>query len=108
MLFFEFTCVQIDAIFRVNPVAMLVQQPVNSVERATLLIGGQRKNQVAVRQIAFFFHSLGPATWKSFSAKPASSKRPASASAAAVTLPTESVVLISTSCLKISRANCFV
>src|SRR5947209_13121188 len=57
MLFFEFTCVQIDAIFRVNPVAMLVQQPVNSVERATLLIGGQRKNQVAVRQIAFFFQA---------------------------------------------------
>src|SRR5438093_2457597 len=57
MLFFEFTCVQIDAIFRVNPVAMLVQQPVNSVERATLLIGGQRKKQVAVRQIAFFFQA---------------------------------------------------
>src|SRR6266702_1291404 len=57
MLFFEFARVQIDAIFRVNPVAMLVQQPVNSVERATLLIGGQRKNQVAVRQIAFFFQA---------------------------------------------------
>src|SRR6266704_4788395 len=57
MLFFEFACVQIDAIFGVNPVAMLVQQPVNSVERATLLIGGQRKDQVAVRQIAFFFQA---------------------------------------------------
>src|SRR6266851_7359852 len=57
MLFFEFARVQVDAVFGVNPVAMLVQQPVNSVERATLLIGGQRKNQVAVRQIAFFFQA---------------------------------------------------
>src|SRR5207247_6714262 len=35
----------------------LVQQPVNAVERATFLIGGQRKNQVAVGQIAFFFQA---------------------------------------------------
>ena len=40
----------------------------------------------------------------SFSAKPASRRRLAMASAAVVTLPTESVVLISMSCLKISRA----
>src|SRR6266699_1558665 len=62
MLFFEFACVQIDAIFGVNPVAMLVQQPVNAVERATFLIGGQRKNQVAVRQRAVFldeFEGIG-------------------------------------------------
>src|SRR5260370_27758213 len=57
MFFFEFACVQIDAIFGVNPVAMFVQQPVNAVERATFLIGGQRKNQVAVRQIGFFFQA---------------------------------------------------
>src|SRR5271154_3621988 len=41
----------------------------------------------------------------SLSGNPASRKRCAMASAAAVTLPTESVVLISISCLKISSAS---
>src|SRR6266478_1813739 len=60
------------------------------------------------RTTRFFLRSFGPATWMSLSAKPPSRRRAAIASAAAVTLPTESVVLISMSCLKISRANCFV
>src|ERR1700688_3159292 len=41
----------------------------------------------------------------SFSTNPASIRRLAMASAAVVTLPTESVVLISTSCLKMWCAN---
>src|SRR5882672_10612974 len=60
------------------------------------------------RTTRFFLRSFGPATWMSFSAKPPSRRRVAIASAAVVTLPTESVVLISMSCLKMSRANCFV
>src|SRR5256884_5637950 len=31
---FEFAAVQIDAVFRVNPVAMLLEQPVHAVGRA--------------------------------------------------------------------------
>jgi hypothetical protein len=49
--------------------------------------------------------SRGPAICKSFLSKPASRKRFAIASAALVTLPTESVVLISINSLKISRAR---
>src|SRR5712691_128777 len=60
------------------------------------------------RATRFFFRSFGPATRTSPSANPASRRRLAIASAAAVTLPTESVVLISMSCLKMSRANCLV
>src|SRR6266403_913002 len=60
------------------------------------------------RTTRFFLRSFGPATWMSPSAKPPSRRRVAIASAAVVTLPTESVVLISMSCLKISRASCFV
>src|SRR6266849_4071599 len=44
----------------------------------------------------------------SLAVKPASRKRLAMASAATVVLPTESVVLISTSCLYMSCASCFV
>ena len=57
------------------------------------------------RATRFFFLSVGPAMWRSCSGKPASRRRAAMASAAVVTLPTESVVLISMSCLKISRAG---
>jgi len=49
--------------------------------------------------------SFGPSSWMSSAAKPAARNRCAIASAAAVTLPTDSVVLISTSSLKISRAS---
>src|SRR5271167_4443388 len=48
--------------------------------------------------------SLGPSTTTSALAKPASSSRCAMACAATVVLPTESVVFISMSCLKISCA----
>src|SRR5579885_2687903 len=44
-------------------------------------------------------------TWMSDAAKPAARSRSAIASAAFETLPDESVVLISMSCLKISRAR---
>src|SRR5258708_32040345 len=60
------------------------------------------------RATRFFLRSLGPATITSFSKKPASRKRLAIASAAVVTLPTESVVLISINCFRISRASWFV
>src|SRR6266576_524955 len=60
------------------------------------------------RATRFFLRSLGPAILTSPSAKPPSRRRLAIASAAVVTLPTESVVLISMSCLKMARANCFV
>src|ERR1700723_2669794 len=52
--------------------------------------------------------SLGPRTCTSLAGKPASRRRLAIASAATVVLPTESVVLISTSCLKMSRESCLV
>src|SRR5580692_12079532 len=52
--------------------------------------------------------SFGPRTWTSLAGKPASSRRLAIASAATVVLPTESVVLISTSCFKISCESCLV
>src|SRR5439155_6756270 len=54
---FEFAAVQIDAIFRVNPVAMLVEQPIHTVGRAALFVGSQRENQIAVRQIPFLFQA---------------------------------------------------
>src|SRR5437660_580852 len=56
----------------------------------------------------FFFRSFVPSSLMSASTKPPSRKRLAIASAAVVTLPTESVVLISMSCLKISRESCLV
>src|SRR5438045_652924 len=46
--------------------------------------------------------------WMSVSGNPASRNRCAIAPAAVLTLPTESVVLISISCLKMSWASCFV
>src|ERR1700722_14467152 len=52
--------------------------------------------------------SLGPRTSTSSLGKPASSKRCAIALAAIVVLPTESVVLISISCLKMSCESCLV
>src|SRR5208282_2122856 len=57
------------------------------------------------RTTTFFFRSSGPITWMSLSGNPASRNRCAMTSAAAVTLPTESVELISISCLKISSAS---
>ena len=54
------------------------------------------------RTTRFFLRSLKPSTAMSAAGKPASRKRCAVASAAVVTLPTESVVLISTSCFRIS------
>src|SRR5271154_2347619 len=61
-----------------------------------------------MRATIFPLRSFGPSTWTSLAGKPASSKRLAIAFAAIVVLPTESVVLISTSCLKMSRASCLV
>ncbi len=56
-VFFEFAAIEIDAIFRIHPVAMFPEQPVHTVGRAALFIGGQRENQIAVRQIAFLFQA---------------------------------------------------
>src|SRR5271170_4050440 len=61
-----------------------------------------------MRATMFPLRSFGPSTCTSLAGKPASSKRLAMAWAAIVVLPTESVVLISTSCLKMSRASCLV
>jgi len=58
-----------------------------------------------MRTTWFFLRSFGPSTATSAAGKPASRQRFATASAAVVTLPTESVVLISISCLKMSRAR---
>src|SRR5258708_4330524 len=54
---FEFAAVQIDAVFRIDPVKVLPWQPVPPVERAPLLIGGQSENQIAVRRISFLFQA---------------------------------------------------
>src|SRR5947199_3325081 len=56
------------------------------------------------RTTRFFLRSFGPRKRRSLSGNPASRKRCAIASDAAVTLPTESVVLISINCLKTSYA----
>src|SRR5713226_8996575 len=53
----KFAAVQVDAVFRVYPVAMFPEQPVHAVEGAALLVGGQRENEVAIRQISFFFQA---------------------------------------------------
>src|SRR5579863_5008913 len=60
------------------------------------------------RATMFFFRTVGPITSTSLAGKPASRSRFAIASAAVVTLPGDSVVSISMSCLKMSCANCFV
>src|ERR1700733_6163553 len=57
------------------------------------------------RTTRFFLRASAPSTATSAAAKPAARKRCAMACAAVVTLPTESVVLISISCLKISCAS---
>ena len=57
------------------------------------------------RATKFLLRSFGPKTCTSLAANPASRKRFAMASAATVVLPTESVVLISMSCLKMSRES---
>ena len=57
ILFFEFAPVQVDAILRIDPVAVRLQQPVDAVGRAALFVGGQRQNQVAVRHEALFLQA---------------------------------------------------
>src|SRR5882762_3917903 len=57
LIFLKFAAVQVDAVFRIYPIAMFPEQPVHAVEGAALLIGGQRENEIAIRQIAFFFQA---------------------------------------------------
>src|ERR1700682_5221697 len=58
------------------------------------------------RTTKFFLRSFGPRMCRSLAGNPASRKRCAMASEAVDTLPTESVVLISISCLKMSWESC--
>src|SRR5216683_6223106 len=53
----KFASVQVDAVFRIYPIAVFPEQPVHAIEGAALLIGGQRENQIAVRLIAFLFQA---------------------------------------------------
>src|SRR5580698_5196330 len=49
--------IQIYAVLGVNPIAMMLEQPFDTVEVAALFIGGKRKNEVAVGRDACFFHA---------------------------------------------------
>src|SRR6266436_1267728 len=57
LILLKFAGVQVDAVFRIHPAAMLREQPVHAVERAALLIGGQSENQIAVRYVSFLFQA---------------------------------------------------
>ena len=48
------TGVRVQNEIRIYEVAVILEQPVDAVRVATLLIGSQRKNNVAVRLVAFF------------------------------------------------------
>src|SRR5712691_7346421 len=52
---FEFTAIQIDAVFRVDPVAMLLKQPIHAVGCAPFFVGGKRDDQMLVRKKTFLF-----------------------------------------------------
>src|SRR5579872_7199453 len=54
---FEFAAVEIDAVFGVDPIAMIFDEPIDAVEIAAFLIGGERENQVAVGLVVLFFHA---------------------------------------------------
>src|SRR6266404_4043579 len=57
LVFFKLAAIQVDAIFRINPIAVRGQQPVHAVRAAAFFIGGQRQNQIAVRNITFLFQA---------------------------------------------------
>ena len=53
----EFAPVQINAVLRVDPITMPLEQPVHAVRRAAFFVGSQSKNQIAVRQEAFLLQA---------------------------------------------------
>ncbi len=50
---FKFAAIQIDAEFRVDPVAMFFNQPVDTIKIATFFVGCKRQDQIAVGDKTF-------------------------------------------------------
>src|SRR5437870_11696475 len=59
IFFLEFATVKIDAVLRIDRIAVLFQQPVHAVRRASFFVGGLSESQIAVRQIAFLLQADG-------------------------------------------------
>src|ERR1700675_5201641 len=57
VLLFEFSAVEVDAIFGVHPVAMFLEEPFHAIEVAAFLVGGEGENQTAIMEVAFFFEA---------------------------------------------------
>src|SRR5580704_6302369 len=53
----ELSAIEIDAVLRVDPLAMIFHQPVDAVKIAAFLIGGQRQNQIAIGLVILFLHA---------------------------------------------------
>ena len=53
----EFAAVEIDAVFGVDPVAMIFHQPIDAVEIAAFFVGGEREDQVAIGLVVLFLHA---------------------------------------------------
>ena len=54
---FEFAAVEIDAVFGVDPIAMIFHEPIDAVEIAAFFIGGEREDQIAVGLVVLFLHA---------------------------------------------------
>ncbi len=53
----EIAAIEIYAVFGVNPIAMMLEQPFDAVEVPSFFIGGEREDQIAVRREARLFHA---------------------------------------------------
>ncbi len=53
----EFAAVEIDAVFGVDPIAVIFHKPIDAVEIAAFFVGGQREDQVAIGLVVFFLHA---------------------------------------------------
>src|SRR5580704_901273 len=53
----ELSAIEIDAVLRVDPLAMIFHQPVDAVKIAAFFIGRQRQNQIAIGLVILSLHA---------------------------------------------------
>src|ERR1700732_5289788 len=55
LLLLALAAIEVDAVFGVDPIAMLLQQPVDAVIIPPFLVGSQREDQIAIGSETFLF-----------------------------------------------------
>src|SRR5579872_5570701 len=53
----ELSTIEIDAVLRVDPLAMIFHQPIDAVKVSAFFIGRQRQNQIAIGLVILFLHA---------------------------------------------------